>query len=192
MDGDGHADLVVAREDSIDVYLNRMFDAESCLRGNVNAGAGVPTNVVFVNDSSGIGALRTVRLSVRSPLVVRVDAPPSRPAGPSAFALYAFWSLPQYWTVNDLPFGIGEFCHEGPFSERFWVIGIANNIGHETFLGIEDWPGPPTRPAPSLALDVGRGLRRSGVFFLQGLIVDRDAPNGRLAVTNGVTVQVVD
>lgn len=192
VDDDGHMDLVVASNYSIDVFLNRMFDAASCLRGNVNAGVGVPTDVVFVNDSSGIGALRTVRLAVGSPLVVRVDAPPSRPDGPSPFALYAFFSLPQYWTVNDLPYGIGEFCHEGPFSERLWVRGIANNIGHEASLGIEDWPGPPTRPAPSLALNVGRGLRRSGVFFLQGLIVDRDAPNGRLAVTNGVTVQVVD
>ena len=65
---------------------------------------------------------------------------------------------------------------------------IANNIG-KAILGKENWPGPETTPAPFTLIHAPDGLGFEGIFTLQGIVVDADAPNGRAAITNAIVLE---
>jgi len=166
-----------------DVFLRRPAD---CGAGNVNAGIGPTANVLFVNDSAG-GDERIVRLTLDEPLVVFMDAPPSA-TGLRAFALYGWRTLPNPWGETfPLPLAIGGTCLPTPFSgEGPRPIVIWNNTG----FGAAGTPSLPSRPAPSVVLDLPRGLRREATAFLQGVIRDGGSPSGIAAVTNGLTIEI--
>ena len=160
-------------------------------RGNVNAAAGEIGDVLFVNGSPGDPVARTLRLATSDPLEMRVERPPSKTSGTSKYAMYLWLRVPTAATVRTLPAGIGVTCLPtplngpgGPQPKR-----IANNIGYTGQLGAENWPGPPTSPAPAVLLSlvpVGRPI----TLFAQGLVLDSASVHGTVAVTNGIEVVV--
>lgn len=156
-------------------------------RGNVNAGSGAVVNVLLVNGSPGLGLERRVDIPLSSAFEMRVNAPASRPLGPSPFAIYLWPLVPSLTSYRVLPFGLGVSAMPTPLNAG--TPGrIANNLGHTNLLGTENWPGPPTQPAPSILLNLPGGLPRPLTFFVQGFIADRGSIQGRAAVTNGVLV----
>lgn len=163
------------------------LDLETYARGNVGARSGEVTDVLAVNGTSGAGSDRTVIVDSTEPFRIDVAAPDSSPSGSAPFAMYVWNGAPDWTTVTELPRGVGKSCMSMPLSggrPRF----IANNFGKPALLGVERWPQAPTAPAPTLLLNLPRGTRRTGTFFIQGLIADANAPSGIVAVTNGVLV----
>lgn len=157
-----------------------------CRTGNVNAGAGVVTDVVFVNGSAGVGAGRIVLLAPDASLEISVAAPPAQPAGPSPFVLYAWLGLPNALTVRELPFSIGTLCMSAPLTggppapREIW-----NNIGKPQLLGASTRQ---SSPAPSVVFTRPGGVGLDVSFFVQGILVDPGSSQGQAAVTNGVGV----
>lgn len=183
-DEDGHPD-VINTHFSASVYLNRTR-FYSCRRGTVNRGAGTVADVVFVQGTSGFGRDRSVVVSPNEPFKLSVEAAPS---GGDRFVIYA-WSArllsPQ--SFRDPGFGLGLTCMPTPLSSppprlnplAIWktIVGFDEELGTATH---------PASPAPSCLADVGAlGVR--GEFFVQGFFLDSAAPNGLVAVTNGVHV----
>jgi len=168
--------------------LNDLFflDRVVSRAGNVNGGVGQVTDVLFVNDSAG-GAERLVRLSLHSPLTIFVAPPPSA-TEPAPFALYAWGVIPLTGAARfPLPFGIGESCLPMPLAGGTPApLVVWNNTGAPRAGA----PKFPSSPAPWIVLDRSTSFRRPVDAFVQGVIVDRGAPNGRAAVTNGVAIEV--
>ncbi len=185
VDGDGYVDLV----SGFSVFLNRSHRSRE---GNVNAAAGPAVDVLFVNGSPGVGRPRRLEIVRGDPFEIFVVPPPSAPPlGPVRYALYAWRGEPRESRCNQsgLPFGLGRSAMPTPLtvgSESPQPTMIWNNI-----LGTGDRLGMPMRgssPAPASVVERRRGVRVSGTFFLQGIIRDTAAPNGRAAVTNGVMI----
>ncbi len=104
------------------------------------------------------------------------------------YAVYAWLDPPTVTTVRRLPRRAGTTCMPTPASSGGpQPFRIANTTGHQ-ILGGENWPGPPTRPAPYRLLSLPQGLMRQGTFFLQGIVKDRDAGSPLAQVTNGIVV----
>jgi hypothetical protein len=171
----------------LDPILAPNFD---CRKGNVNGGVGPIADVLFVNGSAGIGAERRVYVAPSDAFALSTVRPPSKPSGTSKTCIYVWAGEGSAATVSAQPFGLGMTCRATPLN-----VGapgqpkkIANSIGFPGQLGAEDWPGPPTAPAPTTLLSLGSGIGRTGVFLFQGFIVDTAAPNGQAAVTNAVIV----
>lgn len=192
-DEDGLLDFVVAAPNSfvpehrLTLLLGRDREVETCRRGNVNAGTGPITDVLYVNDSTG-GWERRITVAAGDPLFAFVDRTPAA-TGPEPFALYAWIGEPRRSDARRLPFGIGVTCMPTPLSgDEPQPRVVWNNVPRsETWLGT---PRFPSSPAPSEVLARPRGSRGPVVFFLQGIIADRGALNGRASVTNGVVVSV--
>ncbi len=193
VDRDGDVDAVTANhsENSVSVLRNRTFVPHlDSRRGNVNAGAGPIANVLFVNGSAGSGRRRRVIVAQGAPLEIAVEAPPSNPGGPESFVLWDWTQTPRAGTAKLLPRGLGYVAMPTPLTPlcvpqpRF----VVNNVGNPARLGIENWPGPPTSPAPTVLLHLPNGVHRSGAWYLQGVIMDSAGPNGIAAVTNGIEV----
>lgn len=161
--------------------------ASDCRKGNVNALAGATTDVLFVNDEAGSDPLRVVETASGAPITIRMDAPPSCPTGPSRFALYAWLGSPDLETARVLPMGFGISCMPMPLSADGPPdpLYIWNNLGHEQMLGT---PTMDSIPAPSVVLSKPNGLGRPGVYFFQGLILDKRSPTTTAAVTNGIVL----
>jgi hypothetical protein len=163
----------------------------SIRRGNVNAAAGATTDVLFVNGSAGDEDDRTMEIGVVQPLEVRLASPPSMPAGTAHFAMYAWMGSPSKETRELLPGGIGWIAMPTPTSGRSpQPDRRANNLGAP--FGTENWPARfrPTSPPPTLLFRTSRGLRAPVTWTIQGIVQDRAAPNGALAVTNGIVLFV--
>lgn len=158
-----------------------------CIQGNVNATVGPITDVLFVNGSPGAGSDRTVNVDPAEPFQIRIERPPSRPSGPVPFALYGWRGRPRFDSVTVLPFELGESCMPTPLTSASLPqpSAIWNTMG---FFGVLGTPTRSASKAPTTVLNLGRGLRLQGTFFLQGVILDNAAPSGQVAVTNGVTV----
>jgi hypothetical protein len=187
-DGDGLADVVVLDG----VYLNRSpSNAQvAARRGNVDARGAGPADVLFVNGSFGTGRARKAVVAWDGPLAITLTGPPSKPLGPARFALYVWLDIPVAEEPVALPFGAGVTSFPTPPSGAGrvpWPNQIWNNLGHTAWLGM---PTQPSLPAPSAVVSKPRGLRFFTDFFVQGIIRDDAAPNGRAAVTNGVLVTV--
>jgi hypothetical protein len=180
----------VNNESTCEFMVHVLPDELFYRRGNVDFLARGPLDVLFVTGSPGDPVERTLFLSAADPLVMRVESPPSREGALARFALYVWLRVPTASTLRELPLGIGYTCLPtplnpgGPQPKR-----IANNLGHEARLGFENWPGPPTSPAPTVLLDLPP-LGRSLTLFAQGIIVDTESLHGSLAVTNGILVRV--
>lgn len=193
--GQGMTDVLYAEEGESRLFLipNRSHTVlVQGFAGNVNAGVGPPADVLFVNGSSGQGLRRSLELLRGQSMEMTLDAPPSKPFGPSAFSLYVWAALPPSGDqIRYLPFGLGLSC--GPFPLRPLdspqPVRTANNLGFPRLLGREDWPGPATRPAPTVLLSVS-SLPGPVDLVVQGLIEDSASPQGQLAVTNAMTLRV--
>ncbi|MBI1853612.1 MAG: immunoglobulin domain-containing protein [Planctomycetes bacterium] len=163
--------------------VGALFDVR---RGNVNAIIGPVTDVLFVNNAVGSIPDRRLVVSQNGPFQIRMASPPSRAHSP--YALYAWRNEPTKLTRETLPMFIGDIAAHTPFSHTPpQPLKIANNTGH-AIAGVENWPGPPTQSSPYVLLDLPNGLHRVGTFYLQGIIVDTNAPNGQAGVTNGIVV----
>ena len=162
-------------------------ETHSCRRGNVGARVGIPADVLFVNGFAGFGAERLVVVGRDTPLEIRLSAPPSKPGGPSRFALYAWNAAPT--EVVPLPDNLRTACMPMPLAAYRFLPRpkvIWNNVtGSEATLGD---PTFPSKPAPTTVRSMRRGTRVPTTFFLQGIIRDEWARNGRAAITNGVLV----
>ncbi|MBI1852766.1 MAG: hypothetical protein HYR85_20690 [Planctomycetes bacterium] len=162
---------------------------DDCRGGNVNAGAGSVVDVLFVNQSPGVGTERRLDVSPTAPFQILMSAPPSNPNGPAPFVMWVWRGQPSATTVQALPFGVGFSCMPTPL-DRFTSpqpFLVANTIGASNRLGVNNWSRP-LRPAPSLLMNSSIGIRASGTFFLQGIILDSAALNHEAAVTNGILV----
>jgi len=192
-DEDGHADVLSFRRSEVAVLFNKTFELPEfrARRGNVNAGAGPRADVLLVNGSPGSGGSRTVSLGLTDPLLIRMEAPPSRGMSTAAFCLYAWPAVITSATVKELPAGVGAVCLPTPLSPdcRPQPLRIANNLGHPLLLGEDSWPVA-TGPAASDVLLLPSGVGQEASFYLQGIIQDTASLHGQVAVTNGIVVEV--
>lgn len=188
LDGDGDTDLVSvnSRSESVSVLRTVAPPLERCAEGLVNAAVGPITDTLFVNGQVG-GSARRVVVQPDAPFELRIENPPSR-EGRTPYVCYLWVGEPGPGTVRFLPFGLGLSCFATPLNSGN-PNRIANPIGKESLLGADRWPGAPVEFAPYSLLDLGTGLGREITFYVQALTVDRDAPNGKSAATNGVTVE---
>ncbi|MBI1849622.1 MAG: DUF3466 family protein [Planctomycetes bacterium] len=161
----------------------------SARAGNVNAAAGLVSDVLALNGSTGTPIERRVEVAPSTALRLSMLAPPSNPGGPAPFVLYAWLGEPSATTARRLPRGLGYSSLPTPLSAgEPQPLGIANNVGHAARLGVENWPHAPTSAAPVVVLRLSRGLRQTATFYVQGIVIDAAAPNGLAAVTNGIVV----
>ncbi|MBI1850350.1 MAG: hypothetical protein HYR85_08410 [Planctomycetes bacterium] len=157
--------------------------------GNVNAGSGAITDVLFLNGQSGEGAERLLRVAPSDSFELRIDGPPSMPDG-ARYVVYAWRGEPTPLTCESLPRGVGTIAMPTPLSGRApQPVRRANTLGPRA-LGRENWPAhfSPTRPAPWILLSLPSGVHRIGRFTFQGIIQDPTAPVTHVAVTNGIVV----
>ena len=160
--------------------------AVGCRSGNINTGVGPQIDVLYVNGTPGFFPERYVTVTPTTPFTLDIQATPS---GGTHYAMYVWGGLPDDSTLRTLPSGLGRSCMATPLSAGpRHPARIANNIGMASRLGIENWPGPRTLPAPYRLLDLPGGLGRTGTFFFEGLMLDPGASNGIAGVTNGIVV----
>lgn len=161
-------------------------DRDLCRAGNVNAAAGLVTDVLYVNDSAG-GYERTVRLLTFEPITILMAAPPAASSA-APFALFGWTTVPVPGERRfALPFAIGETCLPTPLTGGSPLpFVIWNNTGL-ALLGV---PTRPSSPAPAIVVRLPRGLGRPANAFVQGIVRDTMAPNGLAAVTNGVAIEI--
>ncbi len=168
------------------IEADRDTSALDCRAGNVNA-QNDTLDVLFVNGSAGDGDERSVTVERFGSIELAMDAPPGRTHAP--FALYLFKGMPAGTTVRELPYGLGMSCMPLPLTDAtpLLLAKLANNIGHTQALGTPDLD---SSAAPSLVAHDPRLPGRALDLFAQGLIVDEHAPNGRVAITNGIVIHV--
>jgi Ig-like domain-containing protein/immunoglobulin I-set domain protein len=160
----------------------------SIRRGNINSAAGPTANVLFVNGSAGSDPEREVVLSHTGPLTIDIVNPPSKAPGQPNYAMYAWRGRPTKADQELLPGNIGTIAMPTPLSGRTpHPIRIANNIGGP--FGTENWFARfrPTQRAPYTLFQTPM-IRRTGTFYIQGVIFDNNAPNGLIGVTNGIVL----
>jgi hypothetical protein len=191
-DGDEHPDLVFHERAGFGFLPNATFDSPEyrCRAGAVGAANGDPADVLLVNFGRGLSGGRTLRFARGQSIEVEMFAPPSKPSGPSRFFLAAWAAVPSDATLTPLPAGLGTACLPMPIVGGSPRPGaIWNNFGGEaaTRLGAATHP---SSPAPSVVFRSASGIGREVTFFLQGIIADAAAPNGRAAVTNGILVEI--
>ncbi|MBI3847896.1 MAG: hypothetical protein HY292_24945 [Planctomycetes bacterium] len=161
---------------------------DCCRQGNLNGGRGAVTDVLTINGTVGDDD-RTVTLSQNSAFNLSIVKPPA--GGSGRYALYVWIGAPNGSTDTVNPQGLGTSCFPTPLTSHNNPqprSQKANNIGRTNLLGVENWPGPPTQPAPYTLLNLPTGLHRTGTFFFQGIQLDAGAPNGQAGVTNGIVV----
>ncbi|MBI3844691.1 MAG: VCBS repeat-containing protein [Planctomycetes bacterium] len=190
LERDGDLDLLELDANSRSLWILHNRTVQPYLdarRGNVNASTGSVTNVLFANGSAGQGAERRVVVDRTAAFEIRVAAPPSRSGSRAPFVMWAWPTIPRSDTISRLPGGLGFVPMPTPItpSQMPQPSLIANNLGYRRTLGRENWPTP-SAAAPSLLLSVSNGLRRTGRFYMQGIILDGAGPNGVSALTNGI------
>jgi len=161
-----------------------------CRRGNLNLTSGSTADVVLVNGTAGSPLDRRVSLTPADPFTLSLLGPPSNESGPARFACYIWVGTPSPDSVRTLPFDLGVSCMVMPPSsdpERPMDDSkkIANNIGRFGILGV---PNLPSTPAPVDLVTRPNGVGREITVFVQGLMLDSAAPEGRAGVTNGVEI----
>jgi hypothetical protein len=171
---------------SLSYTFDTLTESTLCRAGNINGLSGPVTDTLFINGSVGSLPDRIVNITPATPFTMHIDPAPS---GGRRYAMYLWVGQPNDATVRTAPFSIGMTCmptplNPGPPQPHF----RANNIGHTAQLGTENWPGPATQPAPYDLLNLPGGVGRTGTFFVQGIEIDSQSPNGRAGVTNGIVI----
>jgi Tol biopolymer transport system component len=182
---------------SVEITLSNTYDAvtvEAAFRyvepwiaaryGNVNAGAGLREDVLFVNAWSGEALSREMVLPAGQPIVAAVLPPSSRASARFAIYLWARAQTPGVRYV--LPRGLGAMVLALPFAGGSPPV-VWNNAGYRRALGA---PTHDSRPAPSI-LFRSSGLSAPITLALQGLIEDAgsEIPEG-FSVTNAILARI--
>ncbi|MBI3843293.1 MAG: DUF1929 domain-containing protein [Planctomycetes bacterium] len=160
--------------------------------GNVNAAAGVISDVLFVNGSSGDSGRRWVTLAPTDRLTITMATPPSRTVQGARFALYVSRGFPTSATRTRQRRGatdLGDACFPTPFSGGApQPLRIANNWGRENILGVASLP---STPAPSVVIDRSSGIGRAIDVTLQAIVRDDASLSGTGAsLSNAVLLRV--
>jgi hypothetical protein len=152
----------------------------------VNAGVGEVTDVLLVNDSTGVGLERVVDLDRTDPFMLRMERPPAVPAVQDApFALYAWEGEPGPDDVTLAPFGLGYTSMPTPLTGG--RADVVWNNAHPA-LGVATCP---SRPAPTDVVTREQGLGREVSFTVQGIIFDPGSKAGVPAsITNAIVLRV--
>jgi hypothetical protein len=193
LDVDGDLDIAVAAASGVSILYNRSFIPHiDCRLGTVNALAGPPVDVLFVNGSAGFGRLRQLTVRPGDPFDISVLAPPSNPMGPAPITVWTWTKVPTRESVRRMPAGLGFIGNPTPIipGDLPRPRHIANSIGFPRVLGRENWPQRPTDPAPVQLLSLSGLPRADFSFYIQGIIRDSFGPNGATAIMNGIEVIV--
>ncbi len=159
---------------------------EDCWRGNVNKGAGLVPNVLFVNGSAGVNG-GVVEVPAGQPIVITLNAPPSRSM--SKYALYAWNRQPEACCHKTQPWDLGHTCLPTPMNGASpQPVLIWNNLGYQSVLGVPNRFAP---QAPCTIANVAGGLPAGRLYTLQGIIQDDAAIHPQAAVTNAVVIKTV-
>jgi hypothetical protein len=137
-----------------------------------------------------VGPERQIVMTQSDPFLLTMDAPPSKPGGPSRFVLYFYVGTPTAATLRALPLGLGTFCMPTYMTDEnpAGLKRVTNNIGRVNQLGQSDFP---SSPAPSAVLDKPSGIGKTGTIFIQGLVLDAWSPQGQAAITNGIQLELL-
>jgi hypothetical protein len=165
-----------------------------CIDGTVDLGPGGsgPMSVLKLNGSDH-APCRTAVLSQFAPFTLTIEEPASRVGQGARYAVYAWRNWPTPANQRVIPRGIGVSCMPTPLHrpDTPQPLRIANNIGFTSQLGVENWPGPATQPAPYTLLNLPGGVRRVARFYFQGIIRDdRSAGTEPFSATNGLQVEL--
>jgi sugar lactone lactonase YvrE len=164
-----------------------------CTVGNVNAGAGEITDILFVNGSAG-GSDRTVTVQDGVEITASIVKPPA--GGRGRYVIHGNLGFPDASNVTPLPRNIGDTCWPILLSDGATPVIVANaarnddRVGASNFFG-EATPNPTRAPATLFARTSDPNLAPGTVVSLQGAIFDPGsaAPRG-VSVTNLVTFVV--
>jgi len=160
----------------------------------VNGGVGPVTDVLFLNGGVGSDPERKVVLdTMTDPLHLLIDAPPSRPA--ARYVVYLWKAVPTCDSIETLPNTTGAIALPTPLTGNApQPLRIAKSFPNKPQLGADNWfpAWSPVDLAPYVLIDVAAGnIRKSGVtIYIQGLIHDPFAPDGKTGVTNGLLVEL--
>lgn len=164
-----------------------------CMAGNVNAGAGPVTDVLFVNGSAG-GANREVTVTDGVEILSTIVKPPA--LGNGRFVIHGNLGRPSEGGVTPLPRNIGDTCFPVLLRDGAMPSIIANSARNYDLVGASMFFGastadPPKAPATILQRTSDPNLAPGTIVTLQGAIFDPGsaAPRGA-SVTNGVTFVV--
>lgn len=158
--------------------------------GVVDTGdGGPPFAVLLVNGQTG-NDRHVVLVAAGTPLRIEVLSPPAGPAT-APFVLYAQVGEPRPETVSELPLGTGSLALplSIPVSPGRGLFVLANSLGFEEELGVGILGG--IGAAPVTVLNRPLGTLDLLSLTLQGIILDRNAPNGRAASTNAVVLKIL-
>ncbi len=177
--------LVNSIDRSMMVLINETYEATGTREGAVNGGAGGVVDVLFLNGEAGTGDDRRVEYNILSSFELRMRRPPAVVA--PAVAPYAVYAWPGNPTDNQtaiLPLQLGRSAMPMPIGGGPDPPVIWNNVGRFNRLG---FPTRSSEPAPGSFLTRPEGLRRAGVFFIQGIIFDPgSAASIPASLTNGI------
>jgi hypothetical protein len=153
--------------------------------GNVNAAAGDPVPVLFVNGSRGDDARVIALPTAAAALDVSIGAyPGARPAIP--YALYAIRRENVAADATAIA-GVGTTAFTFPPSGGTCIV-VANTIGRAAVLGAPRLPGTPLGPGVVASAPFVPARLAGASLTLQGLVPDKTAPS-RAAVTNAIVIQ---
>lgn len=187
-DPDGNCDYLRMFTIEADVTSASWSTAhDDCRLGTVDATNGTVVDVLHVNGTAGEGVERIVTVGSHDAISISMAAPPTRSVAP--FALYFYKGVPAGTTVREMPKSIGMTCMPTPLTDAhpLDLVRIANNIGRTDVLGV---PDVDSSAAPSLVVSDLRAPGRSLTIFVQGLIYDGGASNGKVSVTNGIEIVI--
>ncbi len=192
-DGDGAPDVLGVSIDEIIVVLNRTAGYE-CLAGNVGTAQSQPTDVLWINGSSG-GEHRTVVVDARDPISATVTMPSGGSDG--WFVVHADPGFPGEASASRLPRAIGMSCFPfilpGATPAAIWNnTPFPTAVGQTRYFG-KPLPDPELAPTTFLSLPLGDAWRfpPGSVMTFQGIISDHDSTSpARASVTNGIVLRV--
>jgi hypothetical protein len=161
-----------------------------CPSGTVNAGAGLPTEVLFVNGSPG-DVHRTIDVPPDEPITVSLSASPAGP-DPGPFALWVWIGAPTgCFELATNGSAIGCFSNPTPLhlpqAPQPVVCLESANLPNALCRAVGGRPGPAAAP---FVITRNRGFGQ-GDFVLQGIIADDGSahPSG-YSVTNVALLRI--
>lgn len=161
-----------------------------CMAGNVNAGAGAVTDVLFVNGSAG-GASREVMVMDGVEILSTIVKPPA--SGNGRFVIHGNLGRATQGGVTPLPRNIGDTCFPVLLRDGATPSIVANSARNYNLVGASMFFGTPTpdparAPSTILQRTSDPNLAPGTIVTLQGAIFDPGSASPRGAsVTNGVT-----
>jgi len=176
--------------DPADITVEPLFDVRA---GNVNGGVGPVVDVLTLNGETGSDPQREITIDTTTDaFVLTILAPPSLER--ARYAVFLWLGEPDKTTRETLPEGTGDIAMPTPLTGTDpQPRRIANIL--KPALGESNWWDrfSPLRRAPfDLIVKGAGGATRTGfTVYVQGVLQDPDAPNGKAAVTNGLVIRLV-